>query len=100
MMGLEGFVRGPLEDKIALYADVNLDPLYSTLKNKLTVWQKLPLSIVGRVNLIKIIWMPQLLYLFHNAPVWLQNRFFYKMNSLFHSLIWGKGNARIKLETL
>lgn len=66
----------------------------------MSVWRTLSLSVVGRVNLIKIIWMPQLLYLLHNAPVWVPQRFFYKVNSLFRNLIWGKGAACIRLQTL
>lgn len=82
------------------YEKLNLDPLFTRLQQKLEVWRKLPLSVVGRVNLIKMVWMPQLLYILHNAPVWLPQRLFYKINRLFQGLIWGKGTARIKLQSL
>lgn len=44
--------------------------------------------------------MPQLLYVLHNASVWLPQRYFYLINRVFRELIWGRGHARIKLETL
>lgn len=40
------------------------------------IWSKIPLTIIGRANLIKMIWMPQLLYLLHNCPVWFPQKFF------------------------
>lgn len=82
------------------YEKLNLDPIFVKLQRKLEVWRKLPLSVVGRVNLIKMVWMPQLLYILHNAPVWLPQRIFYRINRLFRSLIWGGGPARIKLQAL
>lgn len=89
-----------ISTNLAQYEKLNLDPLYSKLLQRLEVWRKLPLSVVGRVNLIKMIWMPQILYLLHNAPIWVPQRFFYKLNSLFRRLIWGKSVARIKLQAL
>lgn len=82
------------------YEKLNLDPLCVRLQQKLAVWRKLSPSVVGRINLIKMIWMPQILYLLHNAPVWLPQRFFYKINGMFRSLIWGKRPARIRLQAL
>lgn len=54
----------------------------------------------GRANLIKMVWLPQLLYLLHNSPVWIGEKWFQKIQSLFRKLIWKKGQARIGLQKL
>lgn len=54
----------------------------------------------GRANLIKMVWLPQLLYLLHNSPVWIGEKWFQRIQSLFRELIWKKGQARIGLQKL
>lgn len=70
----------------------NLIPLLAKFKQKIGIWKRLPLSVAGRCRLIKMIWMPQLLYLLHNSPVWICKKWFNKIESLFRELIW-KGGA-------
>lgn len=82
------------------YIAENLVPLMKKLKQKCRVWGRLPLSVAGRCNLIKMVWMPQILYIIHNSPVWIAKRWFNKMDSLFRELIWKGGAARIGLQTL
>lgn len=48
-----------------LYIGDNLTPLLLKLKWKSDIWRRLPLSVAGRSNLVKMIWMLQLLYLKH-----------------------------------
>lgn len=36
---------------------------------KVKLWNKLSISLIGRTNLVKIIFRPQLLYFLHNKPV-------------------------------
>lgn len=82
------------------YVVNNLTPLITKLSTKVDAWCRLPLSVVGRCNLIKMVAMPQLLYILHNAPMWIPVPFFRKINSLFRELIWRKKRARVRLETL
>lgn len=58
------------------YIRDNILPLFSRLQAQSKTWNKLPVSIVGRINLNKIIWMPQLLYFLHNAPICLPLQIF------------------------
>lgn len=51
------------------YVKLNINPLLHKFQQKTTSWIKLPLSVVGRCNLIKMIWGPQILYALHNAPI-------------------------------
>lgn len=82
------------------YIEDNLAPLLEKFKRKSDIWGKLPLSMAGRANLIQMVWMPQLLYVLHNSPVWIGKKWFLKINTLFRELIWRKGQARISLQTL
>lgn len=41
-----------------------------------------------------------MLYILHNAPVWISTHIFQKIHRLFRELLWKKQYARIKLETL
>lgn len=54
----------------------------------------------GWTNLVKMILMPQLLYIIRNSPVWLPFKYFHKFQALFRDLVWKKGVPRIKYETL
>ena len=82
------------------YIKLNVEPVLKKFQEKTTSWNKLPLSVVGRCNLIKMIWNPQLLYVLHNAPVWIPAKVFKKCNTIYRALIWRKLVPRIKLETL
>lgn len=82
------------------YIGDNLVPLLAKFKRKSDIWGQLPLSMAGRTNLVNMIWMPQLLYVLHNSPVWIGKKCFFKINTLFRELIWRKGQARISLQTL
>lgn len=48
------------------------------------------MSLAGKTNLIKMILMPQLLYLLHNTPVVIPIKIFRVVNSLFRLLFWHK----------
>lgn len=49
-----------------------------------------------RTNLVKMILMPQLLYVLHNSPVWIPFKHFHKFQGLFRHLVWKKGVPRIR----
>lgn len=73
---------------------------WKLLKNKIEFWKSLPLSLIGRVNAIKMVCLPQLLYLFQNVPVYLTISFFKKLDSLFLPFIWNFKSNRIKKKHL
>lgn len=82
------------------YIEDNFAPLLLRFRRKYDIWSRLPLSVAGRINLIKMIWMPQLLYKLHNSPVWIRMEWFKKIETLFRELIWKKGQAQIGLQIL
>lgn len=82
------------------YVSLNVCPLLSRINDKIKVWSKLKMSLVGRVNLTKMIFMPQLLYMLHNTPMVVTLRIFRIINSMFRSFLWLDRPQRIKLEQL
>ena len=46
----------------------NYDPILKSVSESLKRWSELPISIIGRVNIIKINILPKLLYLFQSIP--------------------------------
>lgn len=79
------------------YIKLNLVPLLCKFRMKCSAWTKLLFSVTGRANLIKMVWAPQLLYIFHNAPIWIPHKWFTQMDAQFRDLIWGNKSARISL---
>lgn len=78
------------------YITLNLKPLLQKFKNKCATWCKLPLSVTRKVNLTKMIWAPQLLYILHNVPVLIPKYWYQHTDSKFRSLIWKNKVVRLK----
>lgn len=64
----------------------NFPSLWNKLNSNIQFWKTLPISLLGRVNAIKMIFLPQLLYLFENLAIFLTKSFFRKLHSIFFPL--------------
>lgn len=82
---------------VSQYKSLNLLPLLAKFRDKSNAWCKLPLSVVGRINLIKMECAPQLMYIFNNAPIWIPRRWFDRIDFQFRELIWRKKNGKNQL---
>lgn len=78
---------------------VSVYPLMEYVKHKLGIWSKMPLSVVGRINLIKTI-LPKFLYVFSHSPVIIPKPIFNKLNSHFTGFIRANVRCKLKLTTL
>lgn len=87
--------RSP-EDFIRL----NIEPLIANLKSKTQTWAKLPLGVMGRVNLIKMVLLPKFLYVFWHSPVYLPLRVFKSIEALLNSFVWGTKRHKLSWQTL
>lgn len=85
-----------LQDYIAL----NIEPLYSTLKTKTQIWPRLPLGVMGRINLVKMIILPKLLYIFWQAPLYIPQQIFKSMESILNTFIWGSSRHKLPWRVL
>lgn len=65
------------------------------LKSNLETWRLLTLSMIGRVNAMKMMALPRFLYLFQSLPVYIPQAFFKTLNSIILPFIWGFKTHRI-----
>lgn len=73
----------------------NLTALTSSVKSDLQRWGKLPLSLAGRVQTVKMNILPRYLYMFQSLPLFLPRSFFSKIDGIISSFIWAGKHARI-----
>lgn len=66
----------------------NLTPLLNQVKRSLTKWSPLSMSLVGRINSIKMTILPKFLYIFQVLPIFIPNMFFNELDSILSSYIW------------
>lgn len=65
--------------------------------NLLDRWTPLPLSMLGRIALIKMIVLPQFLYLFQMIPIIQSCTIIKRINGWFSSFIWNRRKPRLKV---
>lgn len=78
----------------------NFDALQHKVQQDLSSWSLLPLSLVGRVNAVKMSVLPWYLYLFQSLPVFITNPYFKKLDSVILSFIWNTKKRRLCKEHL
>ena len=78
----------------------NIDKLISKVKTDLQKWSKLPLSLAGRVQCIKMNILPRFLFLFQCLPLFLTKTFFKKLDQIILLFVWAGKGARINKSTL
>lgn len=78
-----------------LLLKANFPPLLSKLQSNIQFWRTLPISLLGRVNAIKMVFLPQLLYLFQNIPVFLAKSFFKQIDAIVNPFLWDYKTHRI-----
>lgn len=74
--------------------DQNFTALTSTVKQDLQKWNRLSLSLAGRVQTIKMNVLPRYLYLFQCLPICLPRVFFNVIDSIISTFIWAGKRAR------
>lgn len=74
---------------------LNFDEFISSLKQCIENWKILPLSMIGRINSIKMVSLPRFLYLCQNLPIFLTAAFFKELDSIILSYVWNYKNHRI-----
>lgn len=58
------------------FIPLNLTPVLSLLTQRCAAWKTLPLTPVGRLNLVTMSILPKFLYIFRQSPVHIPNAFF------------------------
>lgn len=70
------------------------------LETDVESWIRLPLSLLGRISIMKMVVLPRFLFLFLNIPMVLPIAFFSRLHSIMIRLAWAGKSARIKWTTL
>uniref|UniRef100_A0A8C6S5B8 Reverse transcriptase domain-containing protein n=1 Tax=Neogobius melanostomus TaxID=47308 RepID=A0A8C6S5B8_9GOBI len=93
---------------IGVYISNNLGDLfelnYGTLEKKLRMdmnrWKLFSLGILSRIEIIKMMVLPQYLFLFQAIPISLSRTNFYSWNRMIADFIWNNRKHRIKFKLL
>ena len=65
------------------------------LKQNIDFWKSLPISLVGRINAIKMVALPQFLFLFQGIPFYIPQSYFKQLDSIIIPFIWSYKTVRI-----
>lgn len=86
--------------KPGLLLEENWNLKINQLKKNIEVWNTLPLSLVGRVNAIKMVVLPCFLYIFQSIPSFIPQKYFRKLDSIVTPFLWQNKVARINKKHL
>ena len=78
----------------------NYNPLVNEVTEMLNRWTNLPISMIGRIHVIKMSILPKFLYYFQTLPLALPISFFDNLNKLFSQFIWNNRKARLRYKLL
>lgn len=79
---------------------LNYEPLLKKVEADLDRWKSLPISLIGRINCIKMNILPKFLYFFQALPTPIPKAFFKNLNRLLSTFLWNGKTPRVKLKTL
>ena len=78
----------------------NFNPLLDSIRKDLDRWAPLPLSLLGRVSIIKMNILPRLLYPLQMIPLLLSGKVLKLLNGWLSDFIWNKRKPRLKVAKL
>src|SRR4029434_7482442 len=70
------------------------------MKDDFKRWSALPLTLTGRINVVKMTVLPKFLYVFQCLPLFLTKSFFKTISQAVNSFIWGNQAPRVKKNLL
>lgn len=82
------------------YISLNIDPIYTLIKSKIQTWARLPLGVWGRINLIKMVLLPKILYILWHIPVYLPLKYFKSFEALLKPFVWDSNRHKLAWWTL
>lgn len=86
--------------EIQIFGTLNLAPAMQRLAHKLEVWGNLPLTLVGHINIFKMIFLPKFLYLYRAAPHPILRAHFTSIDKILAPFLWSNRPPRLNRDTL
>lgn len=86
--------------KPGLLLEENWNLKMNQLKKNIEFWKTFPLSLVGRINAIKMVVLPRFLYIFQSIPSCIPQAYFRKLDSVVIPFLWQNKVARINKKHL
>ena len=74
--------------------------MLASISKLIAGWSGLPVSLIGRINILQIKILPKLLDLFQNIPLPPPSDFFPRMKTIFINFIWNNNHPRLRLSLL
>lgn len=78
----------------------NYKKLFEAFRDELARWDVLPLSLLGRVEAVKMNLLPRLLFLFQSLPVGIPTSALNMLDKLISRFIWQNKRPKVRLKTL
>ena len=85
---------------ISIIWSENYEPVMYWLEERVPTWMCFPLSIVGRISIVTMVILPQLLYLFTNIPVPLTRAFLDRIKTQLNRSVWAGKQPRLAWDVL
>lgn len=79
---------------------LNFLPVLKKIQSDINRWMDLPISWIGRVNLIKMNVLPRLLHPMQMLPLWITRQIVKSIQKDLSKFIWHGKRPRLKMKTL
>lgn len=80
--------------------ETNYRPVVHEISNSVDRWTSIPMSLIGKINILKMSVLPKLLYLFQNLPLPPPSNLFSHLRKLFIRFLWNNRHPRLRLSLL
>ena len=78
----------------------NYEKLESKIRQDLNRWKLVPLSLMGRIDSIRMNVLPRFLFLFKTLPLYISPTTFTRWDRMLLKYVWDDKKPRVKMKTL